>query len=215
LKDPDFEAFVDGIEKHFRARRGSEHLLSPRDFNLARSWYELGIPLATVLVGIDRSFEGGDVTSLSYCRRRVEELAAAGNRPRIRPTAQREQLPLGEVVGVLQDLHKHLLQLKPGPAACFEPPLRKIQEVEDLLTVSSRPNWDYLRRKLMEIDEDVSAALLSALSPDELESCRAEASRAVARHRGKLADDALEDAMGRYVVQRARERLGLPRVMLV
>jgi hypothetical protein len=93
--------------------------------------------------------------------------------------------------------------------------LRKIEDVQNLLAVSARPNWDYLRRKLLEIDSDVSAALLSALSEKELEACQAEAALAVERHRGRVSDVALEDAKGRYIVQRARERLGLPRVMLV
>ena len=194
MKDPEFESFADGIESHFRARRGAEHRLSPRDFNLARSWYELGIPLATVLVAIDRAFEGGDVTSLAFCRRRVEELAASGNRPIVRPTPPTEKLSLGDVTSILADLHTRLLGLKPGPAACFEPPLRKIQEVQDLLAVSARPNWDYLRRKLLEIDSDVSAALLSALSEQELESSQTEATVAVERHRGHVTDAALEDA---------------------
>ncbi|HWX24709.1 MAG TPA: hypothetical protein VN083_06675 [Vicinamibacteria bacterium] len=215
MKDPDLEAYIDSIEKHLRARRGVDHVLSPRDFALARSWHQAGVPLATVLVGVDRAFESGEVVSLSYCRRRVEELAGSGTPPRARPTPPTEQLPLEDVHALLSDLRDHLSRLKPGPAACFEPPLRKIQEVQDLLAVASRPNWDYLRGKLREIDADVSAALLSALSPEELEACRAEALLAVERHRGRVDDLALQDAMSRYVVQRARERLDLPRVMLV
>jgi hypothetical protein len=66
VKDPDLEAYVESIEKHLRARRGVDHVLSPRDFGLARSWHQAGLPLATVLVGIDRAFESGEVTSLSF-----------------------------------------------------------------------------------------------------------------------------------------------------
>ena len=51
------EAYVEAIEAHLRARRGVDHILSPRDFALARAWYEAGVPLATVLVGMDRAFE--------------------------------------------------------------------------------------------------------------------------------------------------------------
>jgi hypothetical protein len=215
LKDPDLESFVEGIEKHFRARRGTDHALSPRDFNLARSWHDRGVPLATVLVGVDRAFESGDVTSLAYCRKWVEELASSGTPPRERPSTSKEQIPLGEIHAVLVELQGHLARLQPGPAACFEPPLRKIQEVQDLLSVAARPNWEYLRRKLQEIDDDVSASLLSALSPEDLATFRAEATRAVERHRGKVTDEALEDALSRYLMQRARERLGLRRVLLV
>ena len=65
------EAYVEAIEGHLRARRGVDHILSPRDFALAKGWHEAGVPLATVLVGMDRAFETAkDVTSLAYCRRR-------------------------------------------------------------------------------------------------------------------------------------------------
>ncbi len=71
MKDPDLEAYVEAIEGHLRARRGVEHILSPRDFALARKWHEAAVPLATVLVGMDRAFESArEVTSLAFCRRR-------------------------------------------------------------------------------------------------------------------------------------------------
>ena len=61
------EAYVQAIETHLRARRGMDHMLSPRDFALARSWHGTGVPLATVLIGMDRAFEtGANVTSLAY-----------------------------------------------------------------------------------------------------------------------------------------------------
>ena len=96
MKDPALEAYVSAIEDHLRARRGVDHILSPRDFALARTWYEAGVPLATVLVGMDRAFEQKpNVSSLSFCRRRVEELAAAGPRPPSRPAPPRgEHRPL-------------------------------------------------------------------------------------------------------------------------
>ena len=57
------------------------------------------MPLATVLVGIDRAFERTrtSASSLAFCRRRVEELAAAGPRPPSRPAPPAESVPLSEV----------------------------------------------------------------------------------------------------------------------
>ena len=81
--------------------------------------------------------------------------------------------------------------------------------------MATRPNFDYLRLKLREIDDEVSAAILHALRPEELEALRAEAGRAVDRHRGRVDDAALEDARARYALQRARERFDLPRVCLI
>ncbi|HET7294174.1 MAG TPA: hypothetical protein VFM88_17235 [Vicinamibacteria bacterium] len=205
------------IEAHLGARRGAPFVLSPRDFGLARGWHAAGLPLATVLVGIDRALDdaGERAASLGFCRRRVEELQASGLRPAARPAPPAEALPLADLRELLGALFERLQALRPGPLACFEPPLRKIQEVRDLLAVAARPNWDYLRGKLREIDDDVAAASFEATSPEEREGIRVEARRAVERHRGRLDDDALEDAMLRFVVQRARERLGLPRVSLV
>jgi hypothetical protein len=116
---------------------------------------------------------------------------------------------------VLESLLEQLDKVRPEPGTTFEPPQRKIREVQDLLTVASRPNWDYLRGKLREIDDDVSAAVLQALTPAQLKEFRREAARAIERHRGKVDDAALEDAMARFTLQRAREKLGLPRVSLV
>jgi Arc/MetJ family transcription regulator len=215
-RDKGVEAYVEAIEGHLRARRGVDHILSPRDFGLARAWHQAGVPLATVLVGMDRAFEHNpNVTSLAFCRRRVEELAASGPRPPMRPTPPTESVPLSDVEELLDSLLETLEKVRPGPGACFEPPLRKIREVRDLIAVAVRPNWEYLRAKLEEIDDDVSAAVVQALSDEQLREFREEAGRAIERHRGRVDEAALADAMARYTLQRAREKLGLPRVSLV
>ena len=94
--DGEVEAYVEAIEEHLRARRGVDHILSPRDFAQARAWQQAGVPLATVLVGIDRAFDSAsDVTSLAFCRRRVEDLVAAGPRPERRPSPPSESVSYG------------------------------------------------------------------------------------------------------------------------
>jgi len=214
--NPEVETYVRAIEGHLRARRGIDHILSPRDFALARAWHQSGLSLATVLVGMDRAFEtGANVSSLAYCRRWVEELAAAGPAPPPRPAPPAESVPLKEVEALLDTLAEQLSKVRPAKGAPFDPPLRKIREVQDLLSVASRPNWSYVRTKLREIDDDVSAAVLQALSEGELADFRHEATRAIERHRGHVDEIALKDAMARFTLQRARERFGVPRVSLV
>ena len=215
MKDPALEAYVEAIEGHLRARRGVDHILSPRDFALARGWHDAGVPLATVLVGMDRAFEASpDVTSLAYCQRRVEELAAVGPGPSRRPSPPVETGAPGEVEGLLRSLLEQLEKVKAPAGAPFDPPLRKIREVQELLSVAASPNWNYIRGKLGEIDEAVSASVLQALSVEQIAEFRDEAQRAIARHRGRVDDAALLDAMDRYTLQRAREKLGLIRVGL-
>ena len=214
--EPELVAYVDAIEAAFRARRGRDHALSPRDFALAKGWHEAGVPLATVLVGIDLAFEAEPTAaSLAYCRRRVEELAAGGPRRPSRSGLERERGSLGELQEMLGALRERLLEL---PRRSFALPLQKLGDVEDLVAVAARPNWDYLRAKLVEVDEQVSAAALEALeavSPEDAEAVRTQAERAAARHRGRVDPASLEDARLRLLRQRAREVLRLPRVSLV
>ena len=207
--DEGLEAFVSAIEAALRAHRGVEHVLSPRDFAIARGWHEAGIPLATVLVGVDLAFEADpSASSLAFCRRRVEELAAGHARPGASaPSVERLTLPeLGERLSALRER----LQELPGRVAAL--PLQEVAEVADLVAVASRPNWDYLRTRLRKIDDLVATAAVEALSPAEAQALRAEAARAAERHRGRVDPRALEEAQGRLLRQRARESLRLPRV---
>lgn len=210
--DGELVAYVESIEASIRARRGKDHPLSPRDFALAKSWHEAGVPLATVLLGIDHAFDAEpSASSLAFCRRRVEEMAAAGPRRPSRSGLEVERASLPEIAEMLAALKERLREL---PRKSFALPLQKVLEVEDFVAVSARPNWDYLRGKLLGIDEEVSAAAPDALLPDDATAVRAEADRAMARHRGRVDAASLEDAALRLVRQRAREILRLPRVGL-
>jgi hypothetical protein len=206
------EAFVEAIEATLRTRRGKEHVLSPRDFALARGWHEAGVPLAIVLVAIDAAFERDPATaSLASCRRRVEDLASGSVQTTGALPRETERTSLPEVAERLVELRERLEEL-PGRAAAL--PLADLAEVSDLVAVASRPNWDYLRARLRRVDELVAGAAVEALSPAEAAALRGEAQRAAERHRGKVDERALAEATERLVRQRARETLRLPRVSI-
>jgi hypothetical protein len=213
-RDPALEAFVDAIEAALGTRRGVEHALSPREFGIARGWYEAGVPLATVLVGIDLAFEAdASISGLAFCRRRVEQLAAGSTRGGRRPTGREAARPsLPELAERLDALRQRLVEL---PARAVALPLQEVAAVADLVAVAGRPNWDYLGRRLERIDELVSVTAIEALPPSEAEDLRAEARRAGERHRGRVDPGSLDEAVERLVRQRARERLQLPRVATV
>ncbi|MCG6922375.1 MAG: hypothetical protein LJF15_15025, partial [Acidobacteria bacterium] len=210
VRDPGLEAFAEAIESTMRVRRGVDHVLSPREFALVRTWYDAGVSLATILVAIDLAFDvDPSVCSLSFCRRRVEQLAAGATRG-AGPTGHETGRPsLPELTERLDALRARLQQL---PARAAALPLQEVEEVGDLVAVASRPNWDYLSERLARIDELVSVAALEALERDELQSVRAEAERAAERHRDRVEARPLEEALARLMRQRARERLQLPRV---
>jgi hypothetical protein len=86
------------IETDFILHRGAPLLLSAADYQLARSWYEQGVPLWLVLRAIEEVFARREhkprkaMLSLRYCRRAVEaawtalrELQAPGERTAARP----------------------------------------------------------------------------------------------------------------------------------
>lgn len=211
--DAELSAYVEAIESALRARRGRDHTLSPRDFALAKGWHEAEVPLATVLVGIDHAFESEpNASSLAFCRRRVEELAAGGPRRPSRSGLEVERASLPEVREMLAGLRERLLEL---PRKSFALPLQKLLDVQDLVAVAAKPNWEYLRGKLSEIDEEVSAAALEALPAEEAAVLQAEVDRTAARHRARVDASSLQHAVLRLRRQRAREILRLPRVSLV
>jgi hypothetical protein len=79
VRDPGLDAYVEAIENHLSRRRGREHTLAPRDFDLARGWYVAGVSAADVLSGIDEAFAAGEtVASLTFCRRFVEARVKPG-----------------------------------------------------------------------------------------------------------------------------------------
>jgi hypothetical protein len=210
-RDAGLEAFVEAIEQALRARRGKEHVLAPREFALAKGFHEAGVSLATVLVAIDAAFESDPRTaSLMACRRRIEELAAPGAASRAAHEVERASLP--EVAERLDALRERLLEL-PGRATAL--PLAELGELADLVAVSSRPNWEYLRERLHRLDALVGAAAVDALDADQAQELRGEVARAADRHRGRVDARALDEVTERLFRLRARERLRLPRVSVI
>jgi len=70
------------VEDLFSSLRGAPHILSPRDFQLLRSWWNDEVPLAAVVSGLTEVFarqrerdDADPVVSLSYCRHAVKRHA--------------------------------------------------------------------------------------------------------------------------------------------
>lgn len=79
--EPELDYYRD-VEDLFASLRGTPHVLSPRDFQLLRSWWRDGVPLAAVSAGLTEVFarqqerdDPDPVVSLSYCRHAVRRHA--------------------------------------------------------------------------------------------------------------------------------------------
>lgn len=97
-------AYFEAIEETFIRLRGAPLLLSPTDWQVAREWFEAGVPLDLVQRVLEMVFErrkergaSGRIQSLRYCSeavweawREIQELEASGTR---RPVASVEAKP--------------------------------------------------------------------------------------------------------------------------
>jgi hypothetical protein len=67
------------IERFYQSKRESFTLISTLDWVLIEGWKEQGVPLETVLKGIDRAFSRAKtkrkINSLAYCVKAVEEVS--------------------------------------------------------------------------------------------------------------------------------------------
>jgi hypothetical protein len=79
--DRELEYYRD-VEDLFATLRGAPHVLSPRDFQLLRSWWRDGVPMVAVSAGLTEVFarqrerdDADPVVSLSYCRHAVRRQA--------------------------------------------------------------------------------------------------------------------------------------------
>ncbi len=83
MDDDDRElSYYRSVEDLFSSLRGAPHVLSPRDFQLLRSWWRDEVPMAAVTAGLTEVFarqrerdDADPVVSLSYCRHAVKRNA--------------------------------------------------------------------------------------------------------------------------------------------
>jgi hypothetical protein len=93
------------IEQFYQARRESFTLLSTLDWVLIENWKDQGVPLDSVLKGIDRAFSRAKrkINSLAYCIKAVEEIIEEQKEGRVeRPELQ--QISTQETRQYLEDL---------------------------------------------------------------------------------------------------------------
>lgn len=137
------------IEDLFVALRGVPHVLSPKDFQLMRSWWREGIPLAAVSAGLTEVFarrrdrdEDPQVVSLRYCRHAVRAAAKRVASMRIGEDAGVDSAETdssgatSQALIDLADLLRHQAQAiepeAPGLAAVVTRVARLVESAQDL-----------------------------------------------------------------------------------
>jgi len=206
------------IEEHFQRARGTGlFLLSPLDWALIESWKASGVPLESVLKGVDAAFEKWRsrklkrraVNSLAYCAQAVME---AAERAPSRTQVSGTQSPFAS-----DELRTHLKAAAGVLQARSETPLREIgQTLESLEAEADRyaSNLEELEQRLTALEEKMVAVTRTLQSDDDLLALRQELDRELKPYRGKMTADQLSMLERRYLDTALLERAKLPRLSL-
>jgi hypothetical protein len=198
------QAYFRAIEDRFLALRGRATLLSAEDWQTARSWRRLGVPLELVVRVLEELFARQrdrrpkrGISSLRYFRAAVEaafeeqlELAAGGGRGLVDPGPPVEQR--------LARLAAAIPAEAPGRGALTSAIASLTGAVEEI------------EAGLAQIESHWLGELRASLDPAASAELEARVDRALGATRIALPADELAAARGRLVRQALRELAGLP-----
>jgi len=226
------------IEEYFWRKRGAHLLVSPLDWAIVETWQKAGIPLDSVLKGIDRAFEswarsrraagGRQLKSLAYCVDAVLDAAAeaqeaaAGSGPEVK-RAKAAAEPFSR-----EDLRKYFTENAKRLRAAAEKQRQphaslaaRLEETADrldalLLSIESASAIDFedLERRLTVLEERLAASLAANADENELLAIRREMDRSLAPYRRKMSAEQLAQLERQYTQKRMFEHFGVPRLSL-
>ncbi len=202
------------VEDLFAQLRGTIHVLSPKDFQLLRTWWREGVPLAAVTAGIVETFskkrERGDddpVVSLSYCRhavrrhaKRMAESAVGGETPPAPPGAADHDLALLDEA--LERAEARNRELRPEVA-------RVIGSVRSRVALLAGGDPGSVETGLFALEESLLRECWAALGEEERGAVEAAARRAAGDP-----DGATPRSLAAHRDRELRSLLGLPRLEL-
>lgn len=185
--------FYRTISRAFFARRGAPFFLSARDLALVGEWENRGIPLAVVLEGLERAFDGGGpgrrpagrVLSLAFCGPQVEKAFArhrdrrAGAATRVAPRTEKRDRAAAEAARFLENVPPGL------------DPLRPLYESASAVLASASPDEEALER----LDERVDETLVGLAPDEDRAAAERDAAKSRARDRAALASTLLAKSM--------------------
>lgn len=193
------QAYFRQLEDSFIDLRGAPLQLSPADWQLAKSWYERGIPLEhvkRVMAEVfrrreERGAEG--FVTLRYCRRPVE--AAWKEVEAMQAAGERGEAPGLDVAARLAALAR---ALPPGWEGVGE----RIVRLEG--------DTEHVEAALGELDREMLERAEEGLSEEARAAVEAQVEETIAGLFGKLFAGDVEKARGRLQRQALRRELGLP-----
>jgi hypothetical protein len=232
------------IEEYFWRRRGAHLLVSPLDWAILETWQKAGIPIGTVLKGIDRAFEswarsrrstgGRQLKSLAYCVDAVLDAAqeaaeaAAGTGPEVKSSrAAQEPFSREELRKYLQRNAARLrvaagkLRAKAGGAAAeasltarFDEAAQRLDDALPLLDAPGALDLEDFERRMTVLEDKLAAALAADVNEEVLLAVRREMDRSLAPYRRKMSAEQLTQLERQYTQKRLFEHFEVPRLSL-
>jgi hypothetical protein len=224
------------IEEYFWKKRGAHLLVSPLDWAIMEAWQKAGVPLESVLKGIDKAFEsyrrsrrgaGKPLKSLAYCTDAVLEAAkeqreaAAGSAPKSGRATAAETFSRDEIKTYFAKNREKLTQAAaknaaghPGMAERLTEIAKALEASVTLLDLPGKLDLEDLERRLTILDEKVHAALTSHVPEEAMLKIRREVDGQLAAYRRKMKAEQLALVEKQYMQKRLLEEFGLPRLSL-
>jgi hypothetical protein len=226
------------IEEYFWQKRGAHLLVSPLDWAIVETWQKAGIPVATVLKGIDRAFEswnrskraagGRQLKSLAYCVDAVLDAAAeaqeasAGTGPQV-PSSKANAEPFSRVE-LRKYVERNAARLRaaaekqrvalPQLAARLDEAASRLDEALPLIDSPAALDLEDLERRMTVLEEKLSASLAADADDNAMLSIRREMDRSLAPYRRKMSAEQLVQLERQYLQKRTFEHFGVPRLSL-
>ena len=215
------------IEEHFQRRRGSLLLLSTLDWALIETWREAGVPLETVLRGIDEAFDKyqarqsrsptrrlRQVNGLAWCAQAVMEAAEQQKEAATGVAAQStsEDRAGFEAQRIADHLHSAAHALEAATIA--QEALASLAQRLHSIAESLPESVEDLERQLTVLEEKLFAILTTQVPEDILLRFKTEAARDLAAYRSRMSAVQLRQIEQQFVHKRLLEHYQLPRLSL-
>jgi hypothetical protein len=223
------------IEEYFWKKRGAHLLVSPLDWAIMETWQKAGVPLESVLKGIDRAFEsygrsrrgaGKPLKSLAYCTDAVLQAAeealeaAAGSAPKNGREAK-EPFPREELKAYLARNAAQVAAAAKDNAGRHPEMASRLAEIAQSVRGSALPldslakiDFEDLERRLTVLDDKISALVMTNAAEELMLRIRREVDGQLSTYRRKMRAEQLALVEKKYTQKRLLEEFGLPRLSL-
>jgi hypothetical protein len=218
---PDFKDYLARIEEVFIALRGTPFVLSPADVQLVRSWHGRGLPAELVEEAVREVFEreryknpARRIGGLGYCAYRVEEAWADRGRRRAGSWQREgEPLPLAELLEANRARLRAFFAAAPFPDPGGKLASRLSARLEKL--GKGDPDPGAVEEGLKKAQDALTLAALRSLPEGEREAMEAAIRATLEKELAPLPTPAARLLVKTLLLDRVRERFGIPTLTLL